>query len=421
MALRLVPGAKTKFNFEILTNVPSGTNLPSVQFYPDEGPEANTWINTSRNSGMNPPDVNSIVTKYYLPKHPQGLNLIGRELGGTPTRRENGIYEYIVTVEYGYTENGITMTLTDAAVFEIEIAVYERIVKDGISRDSFRSDARHDLIFFKYPINYGSGIRNKFGDENKPFIADNNYNTFATERSFTIDTLKIADDTGSGGTKITHVFFKTENVDSFYTNLPGTGLPGTGLPTMDEPEDIPDTVVNWEGKSVPIDSDNTQNFLWSLPEPKTVESITINLMGNHIKVYEIAVLEQVLNLKANGQFTRIEYGLQDFGSILKKDLAERITKVPVSGSPRWQWQVEYTALLQSQDVNNINKEKDIYNKILNFIRDRTNNNFFVACEYTRYPQRCFPATFPNTEIGMAYLSDRFSGAGETISFTILES
>jgi len=399
--LRLINNATTRYTFSLKETV--SVQLPSV-------------------IGSTP------QTKYYMPKLPRGLNFDTetRMLSGTTSQINNKNYEYIAVNTSG-----------EIGVFNIYIAVYRTQTQKD---QDYANDDRHDLKFFKRAINYGSAIRHIFDSNTDNIvneIADNDYNTFdesPSERVYNINTTQSGADASDSnlGTNITHLFLKTKGVTSFRTRFSKRMESGSESSDIS----IPSTVINWEGRDVPIEVDGFQNFLYTLPDKQEeITQLDLTLTpesSDGFTLYEVMVLDEILSLNANSQFSEIIYSLQDFGSILKKDLAERITKVPISGSPRWQWQIEYTALLQSNQVNTTkyntgtarlerNKEKDIYNEILNLIRDRNNNNIVVSCEFTRYPTRVFPATFPNTELGTAYLSDRFKGAGETISFTVLES
>ena len=334
---------------------------------------------------------------YYLPETPEDMEFDNttRILTGTPTRFKRDLYLYVAIKADG-----------TSAFNYIPIFVYE---------DSANIDDRHNLILFKYPINYNSDNRNMAGtagDINVPNIADNDYLTWAGQSRYVINTQRDASvemPTDTDNTRITHIFIKSQGVNSFTING------GDSI-------SIPSSVTSWEGKETRINLDGFQNYLHTLDAPLSANELILEFepdMG--IRIYEIMVLEEALSLDANGQFTEIIYTLSDRASILKEDLAERITKVPGVNNQRWTWTLKYNALFRSEQVNSLDEDIDAYNQLLNFMKDRDNDNFAISSEYTRYPDRVFPATFPDPDIQLNFISATFKGAGESVSFSVIEA
>ena len=286
----------------------------------------------------------------------------------------------------------------------------------------------HESKFFKYPINYLDFERNKDPNLSPPDdvmmnIADNDYSTFETLTSAPNNryTINITDDGMASGnaTEFTHIFIKCLNATQI--NI----IPSGGTHVDEIGISIPETVVNYYGRDVRINPDGFQNFLHESydrvsDDKPTAQTLTIEFTGTGVRVYEIMILDEVLFLESNRQFTQVDYKLADRSSIIQKDLADRITKVPGINEDRWKWDTDYTALLLGENINNIDPDLDTYNKIINFIKNRVvSNNFVFMGEPSAYPERIAPCTFPNPDIQLAFLS-RFKESGETLKFTIME-
>ena len=277
----------------------------------------------------------------------------------------------------------------------------------------------HKTFFWKYPINYREIERNSSQN-----IGDNDHNTSDVANSVTIDV---------SNNGFTHLFLKTMYADDMTLDLDGTSRAAF---------DFPNTILNSSNRYVRIDSDGFQNILFRVnsdgSREENVSQLTINL--NQIPgqssciIYEAMVLDQALIMSADRRFTNISYKLADRSSVIQKDIADRVTKIPGINNDRWKWDVDYKTTFRGDELNPFqqdgtlipgselhidNLDGMLYNRLINFIRDRTNNNFCFSGEYTRYPERVYPATFPNPDMLLAFLSD-FKASGEEIEFTIIE-
>ena len=335
--------------------------------------------------------MGAAVILHAMPEVPLGMTFtaLTRLLEGSPTQRQfNNEYHYVAVA-------GSEVVVEN---------VYVNVL--GINENP----RMHQTKFFKYPMNYLDFDRNLDSNGDAVFeIADNDYNTFSQLDEYTIN---ITDDGTATGvaTEFTHVFIKCTGVTEVSINS--------------ESITIPSTVVNYAGRDVRIDPDGYQNFLHQsydyVGAKPTAKTIELAFTGSNIKIYEVMILDEVLYLDSNRSFTEISYRMADRSSILQKDLAERITKVPGINQDRWKWDINYQQLFLPEQINPTDLDEDIYNKVLNFIRNRTLSDNFVFCgKYSDYPQRIYPATFPNPEMQMAFLS-RFTGSGESIDFTVME-
>ena len=287
----------------------------------------------------------------------------------------------------------------------------------------------HKTFFWKYPINYREIERNTtvaqvgIPQEELPAIGDNDHNTFSATNSVRIDV---------SNNGFTHLFLKTMHVDNMILDLDGTSRTSF---------DFPNTILNSSNRYVRLDPDGFQNILFRINSDGSRENaseLIINLMPisgqSSCIIYEVMVLDQSLIMNADRRFTKISYKLADRSSVIQKDIADRVTKIPGINNDRWKWDVDYKTTFRGDELNPFqqdgtlipgselqidNLDGMLYNRLINFIRDRTNNNFCFSGEYTRYPERVYPSTFPNPDMLLAFLSD-FKASGEEIEFTVIE-
>ena len=259
--------------------------------------------------------------------------------------------------------------------------------------------------FFDYPLNYGSG-RSQYAE-----IADNDYLTFTTQTSMLLNIDTTGD--GSGAAReVTDIFVKGTGIRSYaaaFTDPAHIVSPAART--------LPSTVTNDSGDTVSISVDGYQNDLHNLwtdetqPKPKA-KSVTLTFTGTNIRVYEVMILNRLLTLNSDGGFSRIEYDSIDLGSV-DDDLRGRLSYVPPIGGERDKWLCRLTALSRRRS------ERDkIADQLIRFIRKY--KNFTFAAEYNRYPERVFPALWPNPETQIRYLT-RWKGAGRRALFTVREA
>ena len=360
-------------------------------------------------------NLNIFGSSYSMPETPEGMNFNAnnRTLTGIPNDFGEKYYPLISSAG------------SDSA---------GTVIKINIHHSRAGAEGLHDCIFFKYPINFKSKTSDNINNRNAAGsgagdvindISDNNYNTFNTDSRYVINTTVGGEvSPGGTGTKITHLFIKCINVDSISV-LPDTGTDiSLSIPTLTLGGITYEAVRNWEGRPTRIDPDGYQNLLYKLPDfgigdNNIAKQLIITTQGTNSEIYEIMVLEEALILPANAQFRELAYKLSDRSSILKEDLAKRITKVPGVEQDRWKWDIDYVALFHPRNVNNLDVNLDTYNKLINFIKNRVNDNFAIAGEYTRYPERVSLSTFPDPEVQINFLSTYKSG-GETVAVSVME-
>lgn len=322
------------------------------------------------------PVATGLARPIYRMTVPDGLsfNRATRELSGAPTQRGKFLHRYAAVRN------------DDLSVLDVRFMINPASIPTASRVISVRN--LDDCIFFGYPENYRN-IEGQTSEVQK--VCDNDFATFSEETSYPI---VLTED-------YTHIFIKCKNSTRFAIG-------------SNPAESVNSYITNHEGNRVDIDPDGFQNILHPVSGSGDV---TITFTGTEVKVYEIMVLKELLRLDSNARFTNISYKMSDRSSILQKDIADRITKISGLNQDRWKWDLSYTSLFTSEDLYHERNSK--YNQLINFISNRENNNFVISGEYTRYPSRVYPATFPDPEVQVNFLS-RFKGSGEEIVFNVME-
>lgn len=265
--------------------------------------------------------------------------------------------------------------------------------------------------FFDYPLNYGGG-RSQYRE-----IADNDYQTYSEQTSMLLNIDSAGDGSGTAR-EFTDIFVKGTGIASYtaaFTNPENITSPAART--------LPQMVTNDSGDGVPITIDGYQNDLHNLwtnenqfGEKPKARSITLTFTAatrQTPRIHEVMILNRLLTLNSDGGFSRIEYDSVDLGTV-EPDLRKRLSYVPPIGGERDKWICHLTLLSPRQ-----NKARDILaDALISFIRRY--KNFVFAAEYNRYPDRVFPALWPNPETQIRYLS-RWKGGGRRALFSVREA
>ena len=263
--------------------------------------------------------------------------------------------------------------------------------------------------FYNYPLNYGGG-RSQHRE-----VADNDYKTFTTSTSMLLNIDTAGD--GSGEARdFTDIFIKCSGVSSYTAEL--TDPQHITSPAA---RTLPETVKNDSGDDVSItDLDGFQNDLHTLWQDGTLDiskpkakSITLTFTGSSPRIYEVMILNRLLTLNSDGGLSRIEYDSIDLGTV-EPDLRKRLSYVPPIGGERDKWLANLTLLSPRTGVT----RDTIADKLIWLIRRY--KNFVFAAEYNRYPDRVFPAVWPNPETQVRYLA-KWKGAGRRALFSVREA
>ena len=264
--------------------------------------------------------------------------------------------------------------------------------------------------FYDYPLNYGGG-RSQYRE-----VADNDYNTFTPQTSMLLHIDTNGDGTGTARA-FTDIFMKTTGVLKC-----AIALTDPQPPTLTFPDrTLPETVINDSGDTVPTVVDGYQHDLHNLwtdeteakPQAKSITLTFTAVTGQSPRIYEVMLLNRLLTLNSDGGLSRIEYDSIDLGSV-EPDLRKRLSYVPPIGGERDKWLANLTLISPRRAA-----DRDILaDMIISFIRRY--KNFVLAAEPKRYPERVFPALWPDPETQIRYLS-RWKGGGRRVLFSVREA
>ena len=256
----------------------------------------------------------------------------------------------------------------------------------------------HNSLLFKNPLNYIPGRIVRAGTSNIiTEMSDNNYRTYSREGRVEIDMR----DSGGNPTRITHVFVKGRDLDDYGFNPQGgsgTGFTGRSIPTE---------ITNYEGTPSRTTVSGFQHDLYKLPNPVTATSVEMDFNGTNRKVFAVMLLDLGWELAANSQFTQMEFNKVDRTGDLIKNPTGRTRRAPPLAGTRFKWEGLYTAIFQSAILAAFHK----------WIEE--NLNFAFAMEFSRYPARVFPATFPLFRLPNGYRT-LVKSNGEWTQFRVAE-
>ena len=135
----------------------------------------------------------------------------------------------------------------------------------------------------------------------------------------------------------------------------------------------------------------------------------LTFAGTDIRIYEIMLLESILEMDDDRFFTDISPAYRD-NSILRTNIRGVSSRIRSLAS-RGKWSVQYRALFNS--YSNVT-----HAEFMDMLQN--NDNFVFAQQYRRYPDRVYPATWEIESFGQRYLTRRVS-SGIVVEFSVLES
>ena len=237
----------------------------------------------------------------------------------------------------------------------------------------------HNALFFKQCVNYldNGGRVSEHGNPSNIIraVADNNYKTFSTVRDYAIDMSR-----NNQPTRVDAVFIKSKGV----TRHSGTPTGGSGTGWTNEA--LPETVENWEGTHISTTVLGFQHHLLLLDQHFTATSVRVRFEGTNVEVYEILLLEFLLEIDANGDFTEIAPDYVDRSAVIHPSPGGGIQRSSSLGAERQKWETNY--------VVKIVPGKTLLESVDEFVYQMGENpNIVHAQEPSRYPARVHPASF----------------------------
>ena len=240
----------------------------------------------------------------------------------------------------------------------------------------------HNALFFKEYVNASGNRRNvsvsmaHATDIVRAAVADNDY----TGLSRMLTDYAIDMSRNNQPTRVDAVFIKSKGITQ-HSGTP-TGGSGTGWTN----EALPETVENWEGTHISTTVLGFQHHLLLLDQHFTATSVRVQFEGTNVEVYEILLLELLLEIDANGDFTEIAPDYVDRSAVIHPSPGGGIQRSSSLGAERQKWETNY--------VVKIVPGKTLLESVDEFVYQMGENpNIVHAQEPSRYPARVHPASF----------------------------
>ena len=246
----------------------------------------------------------------------------------------------------------------------------------------------HNALFFKEFVHTGERVTvHGSPTEIVRAVVDNDDNTFSDETDYDLD---ISQDTQP--TRVDAVFIKSKGV-SRHSGTP-TGGNGTGWTNVD----VPATVQNWEGSDVNTTVLGFQHHLMLLDSHFTATNVRVRFQGTNIEIYELMLLEFIMEIDANGDFVEINPDYVDRSAVIHTSPDGGIRRSSPLGSGRSKWETNF--------VVKVVPGKTVLESVDEFLYLMSENpNFVFSQEFSRYPARVYPASFLLTRIPTRLRSD----------------
>lgn len=263
----------------------------------------------------------------------------------------------------------------------------------------------HNALFFKECVNYfDDGARvSEHGNASNIIRepADNDYTTFTTETDLDIN---IAQNTQP--TRVDAVFIKSKGV----TRHSGTPTGGSGTGWTNEA--LPETVENWEGTEVSTTVLGFQHHLLLLDSHFTATSVRVQFEGTNVEIYEMMMLEFLLEINSNSDFTDISPDYVDRSAVIHQSPSGDVRRSSPLGAERNKWETTY--------VVKIVPGKTLLESVDEFVYQMGENpNIVHAQEPSRYPARIHPASFLLTRVPTRLRGDN-KLLGDVVQFRVGE-
>lgn len=259
--------------------------------------------------------------------------------------------------------------------------------------------------FFDYPINfYNDTSRNKSGETVIAAFGDGRRDTFSDETTYRFLTHDVnATPSVRAATRISHIYVRGKNIATYRVSVP-TGF-GTGTPAT---RTMPTSLQNPEGRTISIVREGVAADLFALPTPFSATAVDMTLTGTDIEVYSVLILNEVLAMDSDTHFIQMRATLEQHTSAHFQNVRGQRFRYSIAPEQSWKWGVAYGARFIG-DAD--------YTALLEFMQQH--QHFAFAEDYTRYPQRVYPATFKNYGVTLEFIT-RWKGSGTDIYFEIAE-
>ena len=262
----------------------------------------------------------------------------------------------------------------------------------------------HNSILFRDCRNYNDDndrVEIRGSSTKVPEVVDNNYTTFSDEDDMDVDVSE-----GSDATRIQAVFLKYTGAMG-YTATPSGGSGSAFTRTL------PNTVENASGDDVSVVLNGLKNDLYLLSgSGVTATSVRFEFSGTNIRIYALMCLEIGLEFNANAyDVTDIQpFKVDRAGRLIEQQGSTRRI-VPI-GNVREKWEVNFRV--------KIVPGRSIIESVDEFLYwKEANKNCVFAQEFSRYPDRVYPATFPDLSVEVPPRGN-YKGLGDHVVFRVWE-
>lgn len=263
----------------------------------------------------------------------------------------------------------------------------------------------HNALFFKECVNYlDNGERVRVHGDPTNIVraaADNDYNTFTAEKDLVINI-----SVNEAPTRVDAIFVKGIDIEA-HAAVP-TGGAGSGYSNRQ----MPAKVENWEGTEISTVVNGFQHDLYLLDTHFTATSVRMTFTGANAKIYEVMLLEFLLEIDANGDFTEIAPDYVDRSAVIHQSPDGGVRRSSPLGGERHKWETSY--------VVKIVPGKTLLTSVDEFVTQMGENpNVVHAQESSRYPAQIHPASFLLTRVPTRLRGDN-KLLGDVVQFRVGE-
>ena len=259
----------------------------------------------------------------------------------------------------------------------------------------------HNTLIFRTPAHYNRAnnrIERRGSSTVIKEMSDNDYTTFSEEDDVDVN---IAD-TDDNATKVDAVFLKYKGD---LTSWQFTPSGGSGSDVM---RTVPDEIDNYEGDTVSLEVGGFKHDLYLMTTDQTATSVRMRFTGTDVQVYALMLLELGTSLNANATYTDITFDWVDRAGQVQNDPTGEGDRVETLGAERWKWEYRYSAWLNRVE------RKELEHFMQQYL------NVVFAPEFSRHPERVYPAFWGDLEVRGRYYSV-VKGAGDVIEFSVAEA
>lgn len=259
--------------------------------------------------------------------------------------------------------------------------------------------------FFAFPHNLHADLPRSTGDGNVVNVfGDGRRDNYVTASRYRLLSHQVdAPNDTRHASRISHVYLRAKNVTSYALSVPSGFGTGAAINRV-----IPTTISTPEGRSISNREDGISADLLEIETPYQATAVDIVCTGTDIEVYDILLLDEILELDSDSRFIKMVAGLEHRSAAHYETTRGQRFQFNTAPQQSWKWGVAYGARFIGIET---------YDALLDFMR--TYQNFAFAEDYYRFPQRVYPATFKNYGVTLELIT-RWRGSGTDIYFDIAE-